>query len=104
MARLPKTVKPTHYELDLNLDLDGLTFQGSVVVHLEVFHQTTSIVLNSKELEITSTKIVHPSGEITQIPAIQYGSDQQTITIRLYKPLTAGSKVLVHLANLFKAQ
>ena len=96
MARLPKSVKPTHYEVDLNLDLDGLTFQGSVVVHLEVLHQTTSIVLNSKDLEITSTKIVHPSGEITQIPVIQYDSDQQTITIRLYKPLTAGSKVLVH--------
>jgi aminopeptidase 2 len=38
MERLPKSVKPTHYELDLNLDLDGLTFQGSVVVSLEVVH------------------------------------------------------------------
>ena len=96
MARLPKGVKPSHYGLDLNLDLDGLVFQGSVVVHLEVFHQTTSIVLNSKDLEITGTKIVHLSGETTQIPAVQYDSDQQTITIPLHEPLTAGSKVLLH--------
>jgi aminopeptidase 2 len=96
MARLPRSVRPTHYELDLNLDLDGLTFQGSVIVHLEVLQQTTSIVLHSRDLEITSTKIEHSSGEITQIPAVQYDSDQQTIDIRLHKQLTAGSKVLLH--------
>ncbi|KAH8886640.1 hypothetical protein GQ53DRAFT_727648 [Thozetella sp. PMI_491] len=96
MARLPKSVKPTHYELDLDLDLDKLTFRGSVVIHLEILDETTSIVLNSKDLEITSTKIVQASGEVTQIPSIQYDSDQQTITIPLYKPLKAGSNVLVH--------
>jgi len=96
MARLPKSVKPTHYELDLNLDLDGLTFQGSVVAHLEVLHETTSIVLHSKDLEITSTKIVHSSGETSQIHTVQSDSDQQTITIPLSGPLTAGSEVLLH--------
>jgi len=96
MARLPKDVKPTHYELDLNLDLDGLTFRGSVVVHLEIVHQTTTVILHSKDLDITATKIVHPSGEAAEIPEVEHDSDHQTITIWTDKPLTAGSKVQIH--------
>jgi aminopeptidase 2 len=95
MARLPRSVKPSHYDLDLNLDLNGLTFQGSVAVHLDICQQTTSIILYSKDLEIASTEIVHSLGEIVQNPAIQYDSDQQTVTIPLPKPLIAGSKVVV---------
>jgi len=95
MARLPRSVKPSHYDLDLNLDLYGLTFHGSVTVHLDICQQTTSIILHAKDLEIASTEIVHSRGEIVQIPTIQYDSDQQTITIPLPKPLTAGSKVVV---------
>jgi len=95
MARLPQSVRPSHYELDLQLDLEGLTFQGTVVAHLDVSHQTTSIVLHSKDLEIASTKIEHSSGEITEIPAVQYDADRQTITIGLDEPLAAGSKVLL---------
>jgi len=104
MARLPKTVKPTHYDLDLNLDLDGLTFQGSVVIHLEVLDQAASIVLHAKDLEITSTKIEHPSGEFetAEIPtaAIEANTDQQTITVPLPAPLVlaAGSNARLHLS------
>ncbi|MCJ1308698.1 Aminopeptidase 2 mitochondrial [Agyrium rufum] len=95
MARLPRSVKPSHYDLDLNLDLNGLTFQGSVAVHLDICQQTTSIIFHAKDLEIASTEIVHSPGEIVQIPTIRYNSDEQTITIPLPKPLTVGSRVVV---------
>ncbi|KAH8664409.1 peptidase family M1-domain-containing protein [Xylariales sp. PMI_506] len=96
MARLPKNVRPTHYELDLSLDLDDLTFQGSVIAHIEVIHETRSIILNSKDLEIVDTKIVRPSGEVTKIPAVECDPDQQTIAILLDEPLTIGYKFQLH--------
>ncbi|KAG4443325.1 hypothetical protein IFR05_001194 [Cadophora sp. M221] len=96
MARLPKNVVPSHYDLDLNLDLDGLTFHGSVSVHLDACDETSSIVLHARELKITNTQIEYSPVEIVQIPEIEYNTDQQTITISLSKPLTAGSKVTVH--------
>ena len=95
MPRLPRSVKPSHYDLELKLDLHGLTFQGSVAVHLHICHETSSIILHAKDLEISSTEIVHSPGEIVQIPTIQHESDQQTIIIPLPKPLTAGSKVVL---------
>ncbi|PVH86416.1 aminopeptidase 2 [Cadophora sp. DSE1049] len=95
MMRLPRSVRPSHYDLDLNLDLNGLTFQGEVAVHLDVCQQTTSIVLHAKDLEIAATEIVHSSGDTVHIPTVHYDSDQQTITIPLPGQLTAGSKVLL---------
>ncbi|KAK1749389.1 aminopeptidase 2 [Echria macrotheca] len=103
MARLPKVVKPTHYDLDLNLDLEGLVFRGSVVIHLDVLADpVASIVLHAKDLEITSTKIEHPSGETAEITtsAIEANADQQTISIHLPPSLVlaAGSNALLHLS------
>ncbi|KAH7351188.1 peptidase family M1-domain-containing protein [Rhexocercosporidium sp. MPI-PUGE-AT-0058] len=95
MARLPRNVKPSHYDLDLSLDMNGLTFQGSVAVHLEVCQETTSIVLHANDLKISSTEIVHSPDDIIQIPSVQYATKQRTITIPLPEPLTAGSKVVL---------
>jgi aminopeptidase 2 len=97
MMRLSKNVIPTHYELNLSLDLDGLTFEGSVIVHLDVLHDTTSVVLHSKDLEITSTKIVHLSGDLVQVAVpLQYNLGDQTVTIQLDEPFTACSRVQLH--------
>ncbi|KAM7183835.1 aminopeptidase 2 [Rhypophila sp. PSN 637] len=94
MSRLPKNVTPTHYELDLNLDLDGLTFCGSVISHLRVDKETTSIVINSRDLELTSTEII--AGEITHVPTVQHGTEPR-VTLNLATPLSPGSKVELRL-------
>ena len=97
MARLPKDLRPTHYALQVSLDLDQLTFQGCVSIHLDVLHNTTSVVLHSKDLEITSTKIEDLSGKTTEIPAVSSDPEQQTITIPLGEALKSGAKIVLHL-------
>jgi aminopeptidase 2 len=99
MVRLPKLVAPTHYDLHVSLDLEALRFQGSVVAHLDVLQETKSIVLNSKELEITSTRIVSTSDTTTHIPAdkLKFDLEQQTVTIPLGEALSTGSKIALHL-------
>ena len=35
-CRLPTSVKPSHYELELEPDLENFTFNGSVDIHIVV--------------------------------------------------------------------
>lgn len=60
---LPANVIPRHYKLTLEPDLKKFTYEGTVIVDLDVVEDTTSISLNTLELEIHSTKIL--SGEQT---------------------------------------
>lgn len=60
---LPANVIPKHYDLTLEPDFKKLTFEGSVVIDLEVAEDSKFISLNTLELDIHSTKIL--SGETT---------------------------------------
>jgi aminopeptidase 2 len=50
--RLPTNVKPTHYDLVVRTDLEGLTFQGVVKISLDVKEETSQIVLNTSNMDL----------------------------------------------------
>lgn len=54
---LPAKVVPRHYDLTLDPDLDKFTFDGTVIIDLDVVEDTNSISLNTLELEIQSSKV-----------------------------------------------
>lgn len=58
---LPGNVIPRHYDLTLEPDFKALTYEGHVIVDLDVVEDTTSIELNTLELKIYSTEV--KSGE-----------------------------------------
>lgn len=60
---LPANVVPKHYHLTLEPDFEKFTFEGTVLIDLDVVEDTTSVSLNTLELEIHSTKVL--SGEET---------------------------------------
>uniref|UniRef100_A0A182P2X3 glutamyl aminopeptidase n=1 Tax=Anopheles epiroticus TaxID=199890 RepID=A0A182P2X3_9DIPT len=53
--RLPRHIRPVHYELWLHPDLQRETFSGRVGIELNVSEATNFIVLHSKKLTITDT-------------------------------------------------
>lgn len=55
---LPGNVVPKHYDLTLEPDFTKLTYEGKVIIDLDVAEDTTSISLNTLELEIHCTKVV----------------------------------------------
>ena len=59
---------------------------------LDVAEDTTSISLNTLEVDIHSTKITAGGSEITSSPKIAYNEDSQMTTISFDKALPAGSK------------
>lgn len=54
---LPANVVPRHYRLTLEPDFKKLTFDGTVVIDLDVAHESSSIAVNTFELDIHSASI-----------------------------------------------
>ncbi|KAL2415719.1 Aminopeptidase 2 [Exophiala dermatitidis] len=90
---LPDNVVPKHYDVTLEVDFDKFTFEGTVVIDLDVAKDTTSIALNTLELDIHSTTVHADGSLVTSSPTLSYDADTQTTTIELGKTITKGQKV-----------
>ncbi|KAK7463587.1 Aminopeptidase 2 mitochondrial [Stygiomarasmius scandens] len=55
--RLPTNVKPLHYDLTIQTDLDNSLFKGAVKINLDVKDSTSTIILNSNELKIEEAHV-----------------------------------------------
>src|SRR5262252_5425963 len=84
-GKLPKTVAPIHYALDLTPDLDKLTFSGSEVVDIEVMEPTARLMLNAVEMTIEAGAI---EGEAA--PQVTSDAAAQTVTFTFPDPIAAG--------------
>ncbi|XP_053557484.1 endoplasmic reticulum aminopeptidase 1 [Bombina bombina] len=60
--RLPDHVVPLHYDLLLHPNLTTLTFSGITKITIRVTKQTGFVILHSKNLEITKTRIERKLG------------------------------------------
>jgi aminopeptidase N len=88
-GKLPKTVVPIHYVLDLTPDLDKLSFAGSEVVEVEVTEPTERLVLNAVDMTIDAAVIDDEAG-----PEITLDGAAQTLTLAFPHPITAGRHML----------
>ncbi|KAF2663201.1 aminopeptidase [Microthyrium microscopicum] len=94
---LPAHVKPAHYYLTLEPNLETFQYDGEVTIDLDVVEDTKSISLNTLDLQIHSTKVSSDGHVIASSPVVSYDEDQQVTTIKLNDSLKAGTKVqLVH--------
>jgi aminopeptidase N len=84
-GKLPKTVVPIHYALDLAPDLDKLTFAGSATVDIEVAEPTARLVLNAVELTIAGATV---AGEAASEITADAGA--QTVTFTFPNPIARG--------------
>src|SRR5215467_7998481 len=84
-GKLPKTVVPSHYALDLTPDLDKLTFSGSEVVDIEVMEQTERLVFNAVDLTIESAAIAEETASQIALDAAA-----QTVTLTFAHPIMQG--------------
>src|SRR5262249_38009994 len=89
-GKLPKTVVPTHYAIDLTPDLDALTLTGSEVVDIEVTAPTDRLVLNAVEMTVSSATI---EGE-AQSATIASDTKAETVTLTFARALSAGHHTL----------
>jgi len=55
--RLPRTVLPQRYQVELEPDLSAATFTGSVTIEANVTTSTDEIVMNAKELTVSTVSV-----------------------------------------------
>ncbi|XP_037634149.1 endoplasmic reticulum aminopeptidase 1-like isoform X4 [Sebastes umbrosus] len=60
--RLPKTISPVHYDLTIHPNLTTLDFTGVVRIQLDVHEDTSSIILHSKQLQISNVGLLETEG------------------------------------------
>lgn len=89
---LPKNVKPLHYDLTLEPDLEKFTYEGTVTIELDVVEDTKSISLNTFEIDIVETKVTSGDTVISSSPKITYNDDTQTTKVDFDQTIPAGSK------------
>src|SRR5262249_3396253 len=80
-GRLPKDVRPMHYEIRVEPDVDKAVFNGKVTIDVEARKAVGEITLNSLGLKITSAKIdgndaVAKADDTTQLLTLS-GTDLQ---------------------------
>nr|XP_023694685.1 endoplasmic reticulum aminopeptidase 1-like isoform X1 [Paramormyrops kingsleyae] len=73
--RLPETIRPLHYDLRIHPNLTSLDFTGTVEIQLEVLQSTDSIILHSKNLQISKAVLLesdkrHPL-KVLELPAFE---------------------------------
>ncbi len=86
-GKLPKTVVPVHYALDLAPDLDTLAFRGFETVDIDVLEPTDRIVLNAVDLTIETAALADGAGQAT---AIVPDAAAQSVTLTFPRTLTLG--------------
>lgn len=88
-GRLPKTVVPLHYTIDLKPDLDSLVIAGSEVVEIEVLAPTDRVVLNAVNMTLDFASV---DGEN---PAdIALDATAETATLTFPRPFATGRHTL----------
>ena len=86
-GKLPKTVVPIHYSLDLQPDLDKLTIAGAEVVDIEVTEPTDRLVLNAVNLTVEMAAIEGDAGRASEIMP---DAAAETVTITFPRTIAVG--------------
>lgn len=60
--RLPGGVVPHHYRIELDVDLDGAAFTGTVGIDIDIASATNAIVCNAADLDIAEAFITRGDG------------------------------------------
>jgi aminopeptidase N len=86
-GKLPKTVIPVHYAIELTPDLKSLGIAGVEVVDVEVREPTARLVLNAVDITLGAASI----DEDTQAAEIKLDAAAETATLTFPKVLAAGA-------------
>ena len=84
-GRLPKTVVPINYAIELAPDLEKLTLAGSELVDIEVREATAQLVLNAVNMTLDEVSV-----DDKEHPEVSLDAAAETATLTLREPLPPG--------------
>ncbi|WP_430390605.1 M1 family metallopeptidase [Dyella sp. 20L07] len=91
-TQLPRSVRPTHYDVSVVPHAATLSFDGKVTVDVEVLQPTASITLNAIDMTFSAAQLTGAKGApAITAPKITVDNDAQTATFTFSKPIPKGS-------------
>lgn len=94
---LPANVKPVHYDLTLEPDFEKFTYDGSVVIDLQVNEDSTSISLNSNEIDIKSATVLAEGAAVASNPKVSINKEKEVATVEFGETIKAGTNAQLKL-------
>ena len=92
--RLPATVRPEHYQVTLEPDLEAFTFAGRESVEVSVQEATAEIVLNAAELSVLSARVESQQNGEVIANRIEYDEGSERVTLGFPVDVQAGAATL----------
>src|ERR1700730_17596156 len=86
-GKLPKTVIPVHYAIELTPDLQKLTLVGAETVDIEVGEPTAKVTLNAVNMALASAGV----DDDAQRAEVSLDAAAETATLSFFEPLAAGA-------------
>lgn len=89
-VRLPKTVKPIKYHIQITTDFKTNSFEGHEYVEMKILEETSKLVLNMKEIEITSAALITSKLSFLEVKNIEIDREKQRTTLCFDNELQKG--------------
>lgn len=96
VKRLYEDLKPKSYDLNLDIDDEGMLFTGSVTIGAINSSKTNKITLHSSGLAVTDARILS-SGSSVDVISVELVEKSDELIVHLGRELTANSKLEIHL-------
>jgi aminopeptidase N len=91
VTQLPRNVRPTHYEVNLQPDAEKLQFDGKVIINIEVLASSRKIVLNAADLSFSNAELTAEKGaETFKVAKLSVDNVQQTVSLTFEKFIPIG--------------
>ncbi|WP_189440246.1 M1 family metallopeptidase [Rhodanobacter panaciterrae] len=92
-TQLPRSVRPSHYDVAVVPHADKLSFDGTVTVTVDVLQPTTSITLNAIDMTFSRVILTPNRVRVTALapPKVTVDAAAQTATFTFAGPIPVGS-------------
>ncbi len=79
-SQLPRIARPSHYDIAITPDAEGLTFTGRVAIDLDLFESSNSITMNALDLSFAGASLSKADGSDTVPLMATLDAADQTVT------------------------
>ena len=91
-TQLPRTARPTHYDLAVVPDAEAMAFRGEVKIAVDVLEPTASLTLNALGLSFETVRLEGGGRPADSAPpTVRVDAELQTVTFGFDPPVAPGS-------------
>ncbi len=87
--RLPRTVEPETYRIEIEPNVSSATFSGTVAIDIEVLEPVDQIALNAAELAVSDVEVATADGAVVPC-AVSFDDDLEQVIFRPVAELAPG--------------